>query len=617
MITSYRSRHRAWLVVSLVLILLSAVGASAVQTSGGDVEIKDMSWETSSGRDLSALLFKPDTASEGAPAPAIVVSHGWWNNREMQDANYVELARRGFVVISIDMYGHGNSSPLPNGDFATGGTGMYDAVKLVADLPYVDTDKIGVSGHSNGARAANYSVGLDNASETALISSVFLVDNEAVYKDKDNGDNYFNFYGNRDVGLVADKYDEFFFRTYNAEGEAKTAPRDFLTTANARSFLNFGEEPSTLAGDPQVGHYYTRVIDDKESKRVIYTPSETHPWGTISKTTVASQLDFFEDVFGAPSPLASGNQVWQVKEGFTALGLVGFGIFLVSVTGVALASPRFAASRQPPAPAVRASKRESLWFWGGLAASVVFSGLSYVILSKSETVSGIALNSTPSVFTQGAVYFIGLWAAINGIFTLLILSLAYLAGGRKDGFDLRSSGVLPGIRRFVNGLVLSILVVSLSLMLLFIVDYIFKTDFRWWVVAVKAFDSDMLPLVFLYLPFFLIYYVANSISINSFSRYALFGRDWINTAVLALANSFAPIVLVIVQYATFASTGELVPGFGGIFSIWLIPVIAILFVAAVISRKIYMATGNPYIGGVINALLVTVISVTNTLTVIY
>jgi hypothetical protein len=40
-------------------------------------------------------------------------------------------------------------------------------------------------------------------------------------------------------------------------------------------------------------------------------------------------------------------------------------------------------------------------------------------------------------------------------------------------------------------------------------------------------------------------------------------------------------------------------------------------VAAVISRKIYRATNNPYIGGFINAVVVTIIAVTNTLTVTY
>ena len=76
-------------------------------------------------------------------------------------------------------------------------------------------------------------------------------------------------------------------------------------------------------------------------------------------------------------------------------------------------------------------------------------------------------------------------------------------------------------------------------------------------------------------------------------------------------------MLVVVQYVTFFVSGYTIDGFGGIFSIWLFPVIVILAVSAVISRKIYRATNNPYIGGFINAAVVTIISVTNTLTVTY
>jgi len=154
-------RNSFWLALSLVLMVVSALVASAVQTVGYTVTVKNMSWETASGESMSALLFKPNGVSADQKAPAIVVSHGWWNNKEMQDANYVELARRGYVVLSIDMYGHGDSDYLTS-DITLGGTGMYDGVKLLAALPYVDTSKIGVSGHSNGARAANFSVALDN-----------------------------------------------------------------------------------------------------------------------------------------------------------------------------------------------------------------------------------------------------------------------------------------------------------------------------------------------------------------------------------------------------------------------------------------------------------------------
>ena len=73
-------------------------------------------------------------------------------------------------------------------------------------------------------------------------------------------------------------------------------------------------------------------------------------------------------------------------------------------------------------------------------------------------------------------------------------------------------------------------------------------------------------------------------------------------------------MLVAYQYTHFFITGDLAPGFGGIFSIWLFPVIVILPVAAIITRKIYRATDNPYIGGFIMAATVTLIAVSNTLT---
>ena len=164
-----KSKARFWLCIALVLCLISCIGASAVQTSFGQVTIRDLRFETASGHQMSALLLIPDTATPETPAPAIVCSHGWYNNREMQDLNYVEYARRGFVVLSIDMYGHGNSENLPNGTWwepENNANGMYDAVQMMATLPFVDASRIGVTGHSNGALASRTAVLLDNEAET-------------------------------------------------------------------------------------------------------------------------------------------------------------------------------------------------------------------------------------------------------------------------------------------------------------------------------------------------------------------------------------------------------------------------------------------------------------------
>jgi pimeloyl-ACP methyl ester carboxylesterase len=617
-------RNSFWLALSLVLMVVSSLAASAVQTNGYTVTIKNMSWETASGASMSALLYKPNNVSATNKAPAIVVAHGWWNNKEMQDANFVELARRGYVVMSIDMYGHGDSdylaSTTKDGKTAlsttVGATGMYDAVKLIAALPYVDTAKIGVSGHSNGARAANFAMTIDNKATTPLIAAVFLVDNDAVYTDAANKGAYFNLYGTRSVGINADQYDEFFFRSRGADGTVLTPPRDYIGTPNAQSFLNFGVDPKTVTEVRKAGTFYTDKLI--RGSRVIYTPAETHPFGTISQESVSNQVAFFENAFGAPTKVDAGAQIWQVKELFTALGLIGFAIFLLAFARTLLSTRAFAglklASPRPVAPNTR---KGLLWFWGAMLASAAVSGVSYVFLAGNAWVGSIAFNSMPTIFTQGAVFFISFWAAINGVAAILIMAISYFLFGRKNGLDLREQGLLPGWRKVGLAAALALVTVTAAFAIVFFFGWMLNTDFRFWVIAVKDFGADKLWIALLYVPFFLVYFVANSVAINVFNRFTFRGKEWLNTATLALVNALAPIVLVVAQYGTFFVSGYTITGFSGISSIWLFPVIVILAATAVLSRKLYRVTGNPYIGGFISALVVTLVSVTNTLTVTY
>ena len=164
------------------------------------------------------------------------------------------------------------------------------------------------------------------------------------------------------------------------------------------------------------------------------------------------------------------------------------------------------------------------------------------------------------------------------------------------------------------------LVVALSAYgLVFLADYFFKVDFRIWVITLKAFDADLIPYILMYLPLFLLYYIPNSICINSYNYFEMGKKSWINTCVNVFFNVLPSVVMVIVMYGCFFITGhlpnEFAPFFGGsIIGIWLYPVIVVLAVAAIVSRKLYRASKNPYLAGIIMAVLVAIMSCTNTLT---
>jgi pimeloyl-ACP methyl ester carboxylesterase len=603
-------RNAFWLVLSLVVMLVSSIGASIVQTAGGAVTIKNMSWETSDGKTMSGLLLVPNGATREDKRPAIVLAHGWWNDKEMQDSNYVELARRGYVVLSIDMYGHGSSSDMVPGQELKYSTGVYAGVKEIASLPFVDTSEIGISGHSNGARASNLAIPIDDAAPKQLIKSVYLVDNDPIYTDAKG--NFVNYYGNRDVGVQADQYDEFFFRSYSKTGVETTTPREYINTPQAQSFLNFGKAATSKRVSYKA---YTQTVDGRSAIREINNPAQTHPWGPTSKQEVTSLLQFFGKSLGTPNPIAVGSQIWQLKEFFNALGLVGFAMFLLAFAKALLGTRAFAGLRiANPAVLVSRDRRGHAWFWGALVVSALVSGFSYILLSENTGVATIAYSEALPLVPQGAVWFIALWAGINGIATLVIMIISYLLFGKKQGVSLRDSGILPGWKTFGKSILVAAITVAAAYAIVFTLAYFFNTDFRLWVLAIPTFTLDKFWPAFLVIGYFVVYFVFNSIAINSFNRFLIFGKEWGNTAVLALFNAIAPIVLVAYQYTHFFITGDLAPGFGGIFSIWLFPVLVILPVAAIITRKIYRATGNPYIGGFIMAATVTLIAVSNTLT---
>lgn len=606
-----KKNAKFWVAIALIICLISSVGASLVQTGGGHIDYHDVTMVTDSGNELDAILLVPETATPENPAPAIVVSHGWYNNREMQDLNYVEYARRGYVVIAISMYGHGDSEVIENGTWwndENNGNGMYDAVKYLSRLPYVDTSRIGVTGHSNGGLACRESMLQDDA---GLISAALIVSNDSVYYD-DEG-NFANPFGSRDVGIVACQYDEFFHRVKNEDG-SRTAPRDYMKQVTSQSFLNFGVDPAGLE-TRNSETFYTQEIDGKETIRVIFNPAITHPWAHFSKNVVANSVEFFDRAFGAPNDLDNNDQTWQWKAFFNGLGLVGFFMFVIYCAIALTETPYFselkAEGEVEPLPAP--TGKGKAWYWGGFVLSALFAIVAYPGIYKWCN------TARPAFFNQSPPWFIGMWTFLCGLFTILVLFVSYKCYSKKNGLDLAERGVKITGRKLWKTIVLSVAVVASSYALVFISDYLFLTDYRLWCFAtIRAFAPMHFGMVAKYMVFWLVYYIALSVATNGFNFVKIGKKGWGSTALQMFFVFIGPEIMIAVQYITFFNTGrmwtETVGHSGSIIGIWLYPIVFILPIAAFVCNKIYRKTKNPYIGGIIMGLLACIMTVTNTLT---
>lgn len=596
-----KKRAKIWLSISLILMLVCSIAVSGIQTNGWSVSMKEMCFETDAGYSMSAYLFKPDGVSAENPAPAIVTSHGYLNNKEMQDANYVELARRGFVVLAIDQPCHGDSEIIPN----TVPDGTYQAALALSSMPFVDKSRIGITGHSMGGMSCNLALMSDNMSEEPIISAILLNCADAIYTDNDN--NYVNIYGNRDVAIVSAVYDEFFHMFPDKDGVLRESPF-FMEHETAQSFLNFGVNPEGLEKrDANV--QYHQDIDGKDAIRVIYRPAIIHPWSHFSAKSTSAVIDFFDAAFGSPNPIPADNQIWQWKEAFNCLGLIGLVIFICSFGILMVFTKPFASLRAEEVvqPRKVTDGKGKLWFWLSLLAGTVFSTLIYLPVLAV----GVGLP-----VSQGESMGLGLWSTLCGVFTILSMLLFYFCYGKKNGVDLEAVGVKMPIKKLGLSLLLGLIIAVMAYLCVFVADYFFYADFRIWTLALKAFELPMLR----YLPYvalFFTFYIASSVANNCFNYNNIGGKSWVNTIIIGVFTALPAVILPAIQYIHYVTVKSMMWPEANMAVLWLFPIILILFVSTVITRILYKVTKNPYIAGVTNAIIIGILTITNTCTMAF
>lgn len=606
------------LVIALVLCLVGAMGASMIQSNFGKVEITDVVIRTSAG-EYTGYLFVPENATAENPAPAIVTSHGYLNNREMQDLNYVELARRGYVVFAQDAYNHGNSGVLQDGvgSAAQHSTaGMVDAVEYLYTLDFVDQSRIGVTGHSMGggysnATAAYYS-GLERealkngateeeAKKLNKVAACLIVGNYPLalsqVEDQTGNSGYLC-----DLGIVAGQFDEFY------SGMSGNYGFELLTSENTNNLIAV-QTGVKLNAPAEEGKFYENA--DNGYVMALYNPAEFHAMNHFSLVTVGHVVNFFEKTLGAPTPIPSSNQTWWIKELFNLIGLIGFFGAIVPMAALMLNLPYFASLKKEETlvvPAFADKKAKGKYIRGNIISSLICC----ILLLPLLLIGYVALlNPVLPQDTTGGIAFWSLGCALVAWLSLRAANGKMKGRGAEFGYAFEK-----GTRR--RTIVLALSVVAATFMLVFLADYIFMTDFRIWTLDIRVFDFSKIIVALKYLPFFAVFYVINSISVN---RHCIEGwSERKQTLVAVLFNILAPALFLLVTYVPviftkmtiFGGLPGMLVAIGALIPILVIPIVPLLGIAAYISIKLQKLTGNIWLGGLVNALLITMITVANT-----
>lgn len=655
--------------IALAVILVSSFFGSMIQSRGWTIEVSDLRDETNSGQYYdtttglavegvtvkgtvkSGILYAPKSASSSNKLPAVVLTHGYLNNREHQLPFAVELARRGFVVLTIDREGHGNYENETDASALMATNGLYDSVKYVYNLPYVDQTRIGISGHSMGGyttasvlmsdmyNAANHAKGTGLGIVKAGLMqgwSTYMASGDMLGLDID-------------VGMLKAKDDEFFFTSKDVEGNP-TICRQFLQSQGAASFVKDTSYKTTGVIDiKNAGIYVGGQLQDEVEVgqkingafRVVYESPEIHPLNHFSARSTGYLVDFFYKSFGTPygfKAIKTTNQVWFLKEIMATLGWVGIIFMIFPLINLLLTAPFFAELKKRRVETadgriayeevVEADEvggkaelkglRKHLSFWIPAVACTLFAGFA---ISPIQQWAGDVFEKS-ALFPQDTTGWVAIWSVCCGLFALtvtlvtnwvnrIINVVVYKEDAAAHHEDVLAVAKVGSVGRFLKTAALAAIVVVAMYVVLFANWAVWKVDFRFWTFCMKVFEVDvMLPTILRYSVFFGIFYLCNSICNQSYRVKNL--PEWATIAINAFFNVAGIALVFAIQYGTFCSTGVMWKPEMNLSYIVLFPIIPVLVVATIISRVLYKKTGNIWLGALINTLLWTTVTVSGT-----
>lgn len=565
--------QRRYLVFLLgfVLIFSGTLLAWEMNTDFGTTHIVNVQFSTADGIRIQGRLYVPAEASPSNLRPGVLVIHGFSSSKEGMMAFNTELARHGFVVLAIDVEGHGYSDP---GTDIQADRGAQAGLEYLSNLVYVDA--IGIIGHSMGAWMA-----VDVLNSTSIpVQATVLVGGgvDTPYGILGTNSSYpYNL-------LVAiGRFDELFYGT------------DLLTILAP----SFGTPPPII-----VGQTYGNIAEG--SGRRLILPPTNHLFEVMDPIIVAETLQWLNTCLDNNEPPALLPGVLLYPFYFVGEALATIGLLLTVFPLLLLIlqfKPLHILSEPPKSP--YASGKSRYWKYGigygiiGLASFLPFFLLGVIIQF---------VFLFPQVFAPA----VGCWllgsAVITGV--LLRYSIRRLKENHPTGNAM--GGFTESRNQFVHLLARS----SIAALLVILWIYLWTLPFN--LLAHINFQilfpifKPLTPLRALFVPIYLLFaipfFLIEGIWLIGFLRVQS-KATWIQTQTTwtlhaTFIKTIPYITLVGLQFLIAYTIGVLLfPGFIGFMLLFLWGLIPLFLLTPTILAWSYRISNRVYIGAIICALI--------------
>lgn len=514
-----------FLALTLAVLLIATVLLWGVSSNWGSVIIKRYTLATSDGKEVSGVLYIPNTATTENPAPCVINMHGRANTAHVCDTWALEEARRGYVVLSLDLFGCGESDLLDGGSNKS--YYKYPEVwyNYLKDLDFIIPDQFVYVGFSMGNLPA-YSMAERHPDTT--IGNIQVFNFRAPSKDCQTN-----------LCVIKAQSDQY---NYGNVGDL-----DVYEAAIADAFGL--DSASDLERDRLYGSF-----EEHTARKYVFAPKALHQSGGIDFNVISALLTFLDQCAPMPNYIAPTSLVWGFQQVLTLICYV-FTVALLLATGnLLLQIPYFGKAICVPLQKNRCKRGVSLI--QNIGISILIPTCTFITFSTW----GMSLFDKNPVFKAKNFNGIIFWLFLNTLITICIMAYNH----KKDTMHGEKLGlaeyVLVGegedaipLHRVAKAFTVAAITVFVVFSWLAIVDAIFGVNYQFWIlgifsrVNVKRFFGAV-PYMFI---IFCVLFIAG-IGMNTARRLPSTGnakRDMARDMAVNCLIAAAPVaILLLIQY---------------------------------------------------------------------
>lgn len=617
---------------------------------------------------ITYKMYIPDEASESNPLPAVLCLHGYQNDKETSAAYAMEAARRGMVALCIDEYGHGyNSLSMKNRGWTTykiqgqsedgcettiktslsgaerflllmnfstlsffegeaestneGGRvaidsdkdgvvdssmGGIDAFNWLKSQPFVQADKIGITGHSMGTWAG-WSVAAACQDHAAIVLQCGEVFGDNIV-DSDNIEFH-------NLLMLQAKYDEFnYFRDYR-----QATVNDTMLDSGIRDqfFTAYGRTPeedftwNTTYGDFTEG-----------TARRVELLNTNHRLTTHNSHAIATAMDWFSKALGAKNDIPSTSLNFMIKEVLVMIAMLAVMVSLcpivVLICNIKALEPvmidREAANREP-----KLMSRKKWWQNAWIAVGI--GAVTYPFMTQL----GHGLFPLPeNVFRMTIGNGFLIWYMTLAIISIIMVIVSRKQNVKKgiDNLDYYDMGLSRAEfsqkldwALLLKGFIVAVIAIVYMYIVVVICQHVFQLDLRFIWPFFKEFNLVRFGQFLVYLPFFALFFIVN-VGFKLFGNMrqvrddskpvSNFVKCWMGNVFVLLGGLLIVILLEYIPFFMGYGPGaDLLFGttFGGPFMSALILLAPQFVFFTFLSTWFERKTGNVYVGAFVSAML--------------